>query len=299
MAIVIIAIISLLIIFRPTFRFIVFHPVSVIRWAVGDIWDFFAHKRYNECKEYGKIKMYSAADAQAFGCGKSLSMAHYCGYLDKVYNGKMVWDKEHKKFVEQHLIFVSNLELKNVKYYIPFKSKSQFRDIEKLGANEHDIVFFVLDEAGIVFNSRQYKENIPTEFLTRLLQIRHNKVGFILNAQRFQMVDKVLRETCSEVTTCKKIWRMVILQTYDAYNLENADNPTLLTPLSTKVWFAKNSDFEAYDTNYNVGTLQSELDNGEIMTTEEILATRGESGDISRVTKLKKRYKPRVNHYRK
>ena len=156
MAIILIAIISLLVIFKPVVRYIVFHPITVIRWLVGDIWDYFAHKRYNECKEYGKIKMYSAQDSQAFGCGKSLSMAHYCGYLDKRYNGKMVYDKEHDNFVEQHLIFVSNLELKNVTYYVPFTSKSQFSEVEKLGANEHDIVFFVLDEAGIVFNSRLY-----------------------------------------------------------------------------------------------------------------------------------------------
>ena len=294
MAIIIIAIVFLYVVYRPELRFLLFHPISGIKWAVHDVWDYFAHKRYNECKEFGKIKMYSAADAQAFGCGKSLSMAHYCGYLNDRFNNKLVYDSDSKSFVHQRLIFVSNLELKNVDYYIPFKSKSQFRDIDKLGASEHDIVFFVLDEAGIVFNNRSYKDNIPTEFLTRLLQIRHNKVGFILNAQRFQMVDKVLRETCSQVTTCKKIWRMIILRNYDAYSIENADNPSLVQPLSTKVWFAKNKDFDAYDTNYNVGTLQAELDHGEIMDTAEILATRGESGTLERVTHLKKKYTKRL-----
>lgn len=294
LAIILIAMFSLLVFYNPTWRFIILHPFTAIVWGCKDLYDYIAHKRYNECREYGKIKMYSAEDSQAFGCGKSLSMARYCGVLDKQYNGKMVWDSESNKFVEQHLIFVSNLELKNVTYYVPFTSKAQFRDIEKLGASEHDIVFFVLDEAGIVFNSRQYKDNIPTEFLTRLLQIRHNKVGFIMNAQRFQMVDKVLRETCSVVTTCRKFWRCVVLRTYDAYSLENADNPTLLQPLSTRVWFAKNEDFESYDTNYNVGTLNAELENGEIMTTAEILANRGDSGDINRVTKIKRRYRGKL-----
>lgn len=294
MAILIIALILLFVLCRPASRFVLFHPISCLIWAVKDIYEYFAHKKYNECKEYGKIKMYSAQDSQAFGCGKSLSMAHYCGYLDKRYNHKLVWDSEKNEFVEQHLFFVSNLELKNVKYYIPFTGKWQFQNVEKLGASDHDIVFFVLDEAGIVFNSRQYKDNIPTEFLARLLQIRHNKVGFILNAQRFGMVDKVIRETCSVVTTCKKIWRLVILQEYDAFSVENAVNPTLVQPLSTRVWFAKNEDFQAYDTNYNVGQLNSDLESGDIMTTEEILAQRGNEGSLDRVTRVRRKYKKRV-----
>lgn len=291
MAILLIAIFLLFVLIRPTSRYILFHPISCLIWAVKDIYEYIAHKKYNECKEYGKIKMYSAADAQAFGCGKSLSMAHYCGYLDKRYNHKPVWDSDMGKFVEQHIFFVSNLELKNVDYYIPFVGKTQFQNVEKLGASEHDIVFFVLDEAGIVFNSRQYKDNIPTEFLTRLLQIRHNKVGFILNAQRFGMVDKIIRETCSVVTTCKKFWRIVVLQEYDAFSIENAVNPTLVQPLNTKVWFAKNDDFHAYDTNYNVGQLNADLENGDIMTTEEILANRGDSGELDRVTRIRRKYR--------
>lgn len=291
MAIIIIAVFLLIILARPEGRYIVFHPITSIVWAFKDIYGYIAHKEYNVCREYGKIKMYSASDAQAFGCGKSLSMAHYCGYLNKRYNHKKVWDSKEKKFVEQHLFFVSNLELKNVDYYIPFVGKSQFQEVEKLGASEHDIVFFVLDEAGIVFNSRQYKDNIPTEFLARLLQIRHNKVGFILNAQRFGMVDKVIRETCSVVTTCKKIWRIVILQDFDAFNMENAVNPTLIQPLRTTVWFAKNEDFDAYDTNYNVTQLNKDLEDGDILTTEEILAQVGEQGNLERVTKLRHKYR--------
>ena len=268
-----------------------FHPFVSAYWGVRDIYEYFAYKKYDICKEYGKIKMYSAQDSQAFGCGKSLSMAHYCGLLDKRYNGKLVYDYESNKWVKQNLIFVSNLELKNVKNYIPFIGKDQFENIDKLTRNEYDIVFFVLDEAGIVFNSRQYKDNIPTEFLTRLLQIRHNKVGFILNAQRFTMVDKIIRETCNVVTTCKKIWRIVILSEYDAFSLENAQNPSLIQPLSTKLWFAKNDDFNAYDTNYNIGQLKKELEEGDILNTEEILANRGIDSDVERVSNFRRKYK--------
>ena len=165
-----------------------------------------------------------------------------------------------------------------------------------MGIGKHDVVFFVLDEAGIVFNSRQYKDNMPTEFIQKLLQVRHYKIGFITNAQRFAMVDKVFREICNTVQTCKKFWRFVWLNTYDAYELENAVNPSLLMPIKRKVWFATNEDFNSYDTNYNIDTLRNDLENGDLLTTEEILASRGESNsDLDTVVRLKKRFRLRKN----
>ena len=150
-AIVIFAICSL------TFRYILFHPIKVIKNGIIDIYDYIAHKKYNECKEYGKVLMFTASDSQAFGCGKSLSMVKLCNDIDKTYENKDVWDYDHKCYVKQHVFFVSNLELKDVKNYIPFKSKEQFKNVHKMGIGKHDVVFFVLDEAGIVFNSREYK----------------------------------------------------------------------------------------------------------------------------------------------
>lgn len=293
MKILIIIIILFIVLIHPISRYAIMHPITSVYWAFYDIYKYFKYKEYRKCKEYGKIKMYSAQDAQAFGCGKSLSMAHYCGFLDNKYDGQFIYDEKDNKWHEQRLIFISNLELKNVRHYIPFIGKSQFENIDKIAKDDYTIVFFVLDEAGIVFNSRQYKDNIPTAFLTKLLQIRHNKVGFILNAQRFTMVDKIIRETCNVVTTCKKIWRFVILTEYDAFSLENAQNPSLVQPISSHIWFSKNSDFEAYDTNYNIGQLKKELEEGDIMSTEEILATRGEDSDVDRVTNIRRKYKKR------
>ena len=283
-------------IFSITFRFIVFHPVLVIKNAFSDIYDYFKHKKYNECHLYGRVLMYTAQDSQAFGCGKSLSMVHLCSAIDKQYNNKLVWDYEEKKFVEQHIFFVSNLELKSVNHFIRFVSKDQFKNVDKMNIGKHDVVFFVLDEAGIVFNSREYKTNLPTEFIQKLLQVRHYKIGFICNAQRFSMVDKVFREICNTVQTCKKFWRFVLLSTFDAYELENAVNPSLLQPIKREIWFATNSDFMAYDTNYNIDTLKAELESGNILTTEEILALRGDtSSDLDQVVKLKRRFKLRKN----
>lgn len=279
-----------------TLRFAIVHPLLIIKNAFSDLYDYIAHKKSNECKLYGKVMMFTAQDSQAFGCGKSLSMVNMCNFIDKQYNNKPVWDYKLNKFVPQHIIFVSNLELKKVSNYIRFVSKDQFKNVDKMGIGEHDVVFFVLDEAGIVFNSREYKTNMPAEFIQKLLQVRHYKIGFITNAQRFCMVDKVFREICNTVQTCKKFWRFVWLNTYDAYEVENAVNPSLLQPIKRRVWFATNEDFNSYDTNYNIDTLREDLESGNLLTTEEILALRGDSSsDLDQVIKLKKRFKLRKN----
>ena len=278
------------------FKYFLMHPFKVLKFAFLDLYDYFKHKKYNECKEYGKVIMLTASDSQAFGCGKSLTMVKMCNELDQRYNNKDVWDYEHKCFVPQHLFFVSNLELKDVHNYIPFTSKDQFKNVDKMGIGKHDVVFFVLDEAGIVFNSRQYKDNLPTEFIQKLLQVRHFKIGFLTNAQRFNMVDKVFREISNVVYTCSKWWRFVVLECFDAYELENAVNPSLLVPINRKIWFALNKDFNSYDTNYNVDTLREELENGDILTTKEILDLRDSHGsDLDQVRRLKTRFKLRKN----
>ena len=80
-----------LFIFSITFRFIVLNLFTVVRTGISDIYYYFKHKKYNECKWYGKLYMFTAQDSQAFGCGKSLSFPYitqaiglcviYCYYL--------------------------------------------------------------------------------------------------------------------------------------------------------------------------------------------------------------------------
>ena len=222
--------------------------------------------------------MYTASGSQAFGSGKTLSMVRWLRQTYRRYNDVDVWDEETKSFVKQRIIIISNIELKDVPT-IPFRGKDQFINIDKLEHTEHDIVIFVIDEAGMVFNSRQYKDNLPPVFLTRLLQVRHNKIAFCMTSQRFGMTDKILRQTCETVTTCKKIWRIVRLQEYDAYALENCSNPQMIVPYSTRYYFATNSLYNSYDTTYNVEQLMDEYNGGELLSTSEILEKVGDSGE--------------------
>lgn len=275
----------------PYARYCIFHPTQSVPSAIKDAWAYLYYKRYNECKEFGKIVLFTAADSQAFGSGKTLSMVRWVTNVYHEYNGKMVWDDDQKIFVKQRIIVISNVVMNNIPY-IPFRGKDQFVNIDKLDHTEHDVILFVIDEAGMEFNSRKYKENLPTDFLVRLLQVRHNKVSFVMTSQRFLFVDKVLRNTTEIVTTCKKKWRIVRLQQFDAYDLENCNNPAMIVPLSTRFYFATDKLYNAYDTTYNVQKLKEQLEEGDLMDTKEILDRIGDNASPQAATPhIRKRYR--------
>ena len=276
----------------PFLRYTLKHPIKVFKTAVYDARMYFKHKKYNECKEFGKIRMYCAKGTQVFGCGKTLTAVKDALDIYNKYDGLPVWDDEKQEFVTQHVHIVSNVELKTIPYY-RWVGEKQFTEFEKFGFEQQDITIFILDEAGAEFNSRNFKNNISMEFLTKLLQSRKNKMSLFLTSQRFGFTDKILRETCDVVYACRKIWRFVMLFEYDAYEAERCDNYTMLNPLSVQVWFATNKDYNAYDTSQLVERFKQIEMEGGFLTTEEILATRGEDlANIDMVqNKLKKRYR--------
>lgn len=275
----------------PFLKYYVLHLPTCIKATYKDIKKYITHKEKNVCPYVGRIFMFVASGAQAFGSGKTLSMVAWLRMVYKEYNGLSVWDEENGCLTTQHIIIISNIELKDIPY-IPFRGRDQFVNIDKLPHSPQDVIIFAIDEAGMEFNSREYKTNLPTDFLVRLLQCRHNRVSFCMTAQRFGFVDKLLRNCTGIVTTCLKRWRIVRLQEYDGYSLENATNPDLIQPLSTKFYFANDDLFNSYDTNYNVEKLKQQLEDGDLLDTEEILNRIQQTPNIEGVqNKLRKKYR--------
>lgn len=287
----------------PMLLFIMCHIPSLSVLGVRDLADYIEHKRYNECKEFGKIKMFTASSSQVFGSGKTLTIVRQARKLYKRYNDVDVWDSEHMCFVKQHIYIVSNVTLNDIPYVkwtgadqLKYANNLEF-DGKKL--TSHDVVIFLLDEAGIIFNSRNYRDNLDSEMLKTLLQSRHIKIALYMTTQRFLFADKILRETSSVVTTCRKIWRIVRLQDYDAYDLENCSNPALIKPLSTYFYIAFNDDYLAYDTTELIENLRKSNPD-EFLSSQEILDLRGvtvsgDSLDMVSNKKIKRRYRKRVN----
>lgn len=278
--------------YRAFIPFFLFNIKYFIYYGFRDIYFWFKHKKYNEFKGFGRIILYSGCGSQVFGSGKTASMIHEVLDVYNKYNDLDVWSEKDHKFVKQKIHIISNVELYDIPY-IKFENINQFVDLERYGFQEQDITIFLLDESGSIFNSREFRDNISTEFLRTLLQSRKNKVALYMTSQRLQFTDKILREICSVVVECKKTWRCVRCREYNALDLEYAVNPEVVKPILTRYWFTRDEDFHAYNSFQLVEQIKKKYDPKDFLSTAEILETYGNAAsDIQISNNLKKRYRP-------
>lgn len=274
--------------FFPALRCALLHPFSVIKYAFKDVYFYFAHKKYNECKAYGKIVDVTAL----FGGGKTLSSTMYIRSIYRKYNGKTVWNEQTKQFDKQVIKVLSNVEFKDIPY-IPLKSAD---DIIHINDNEPltTVALVLIDEASTEFNSRNFKTNLPTELLNQILTCRHHKIGIVLTNQRFGHLDALLRQVTSIDKECKKTWRFLRINYYDAWDLENCNNPALCRPLKRTCLFVRDSDYNAYDTYAIVENFKHKVECGEVLTDDELLAYKmpiqNELENVNKLSHKAKRY---------
>lgn len=251
-------------------RVIVTHPISTVWYGVIDLYKYFRFHRWNECAT-GTISCYVGL----FGKGKTLSAVHKVVSLYKRYNDKMIFDFNRKKWVTQKIHIISNVSLAIP--YEDFVSLSQIvavadrmRSLDE--QNDTRTCTIVLgDEFSVQLNSRSFKSNIDPLFLNTLLTCRHHHISLIYTSQRFNHVDALLRQVTSYVYTCNKVWRIMVHEQYDAFDLENASDPTLIKPKRRFGWFIRDAAFNAYDTLACVGNLTKSCKEGDMLTEEQIL----------------------------
>lgn len=253
------------------FRLTVLHPISFCRYLVTDVCKWFKYRKWNNCHT-GKLICYTAL----FGKGKTLSVVHYITNMYQKYNNKKVYDVSRRKWVTQKVHVISNVEL-NIPYekFISLEQIVRVSDTFKEIDNENDTLTVTLvlgDEFSVQMNSRSFKSNIDPLFLNTLLTCRHHHITLVYNAQRFNHVDALLRQVTSYVVNCDKVWRFQIHRYYDAYQLENASDPTLVKPFKRNGFFITDRDFNAYDTLACVGNLKKAVQSGDMMSESDILA---------------------------
>jgi len=262
----------------PTFRCAVFHPFLMVWNGVKDAFFYIRHKEYNRCSS-GELVGYTGL----FGRGKTLSAVHKVAGSFRRYDGKSVWCPRRKRFVTQCIKVISNVSLS-----VPYESLVSLEQIvlaaernrEYDDANDTLTVTLVLgDEFSVQMNSRNFKTNIDPLFLNTILTCRHYYISLYYTAQRFGHVDALLRQVTSYVIECSKLWRFQRLYTFDAWELENATSPKLLTPLNKKCWFVRDRDYNAYDTLACVGNLKHAMKAGDMMSEEEILKLQQNTQD--------------------
>lgn len=283
---IVIALIVFIWVYVPIVPFVIKHFYHICTNGAVDLYKFFKHKEYNRCKAYGRIYMITAYRNKVFGSGKTLDMTMVARGIYNRYNGLPVWNESMQGFVTQNIHLISNVELLDVPY-TPFVSAEQLKNVEQ---EEDDITIFVFDEVGAIWNSRNYKDNINTELLKRLLQVRKNKIGIICTAQRFKFVDALLRQITGSLYCVNKTWRILSVREYDAVSFENCDNIDMIKPISKGFKFVFNKDYAAYDT----AAIVEDLKKADMLTDAEVLAAQGVvEPNIDFATGIKKRYRKR------
>lgn len=270
MIIIILIALALIMLFSVFIRTIFLHPFKTIYYVPIDIYHYFRYKLYNEMQT-GKLICYTAL----FGGGKTLSCVHYVNHLYDKYNNKKIYDIQRKKWVKQKVHIISNVDINRP--FEKFTSLSQvvrvaekFKDIDEQN-NTRTCTIVLGDEFSVQMNSRSFKTNIDPLFLNTLLTCRHHHIMLVYNAQRFQHVDKLLRDVTTYVVECKKVWRVCIQKTYDAYVLENCTDPTTVNAQSKHGWFITDKDFNAYDTLACVGNLIHAVNTNDMDSEIEII----------------------------
>lgn len=279
-----------LLIFSPVFRCAVTHPVAVVYNGVKDLVAYIRLKKGNLCPT-GELVAYVGL----FGKGKTLSAVHKVVSMYERYDGLSVWCPRRQRFVTQRVKVLSNVALS-----IPYENLVSLEQIvlcaernrEEDDENDTLTITLVLgDEFSVQMNSRSFKTNIDPLFLNTLLTCRHYYISLYYTTQRYGHVDALLRQVTSYVVDCDKLWRFQRQNIYDAWEMENASNTMLLTPLSRSCWFVRNKDYAVYDTLACVGNLKKSMAAGDMMSEDEILALQcNQPTNMEGITKPSRRW---------
>lgn len=257
--------------FRLTLR----NPHKVVYYSVKDLYRYIKYKLW-KTPEMGKLNAYIAE----FGGGKTLSIVHDVITFYMRYNNVYVWDFRRNKKVLQKVHILSNVELTTVPFE-PLISLSQFVSCAEENAKIDEqkdtltLTLLLLDEASSQLNSRDFRSNLDGLVLSSLLACRHYHISIYYSTQKFNLTDKLLRDVTQKVIHCHKVWRFMVQNVFYADDLEYATDPTCVRPIYRKGFFIRNLDYDAYDTLATVDNLKKSVDRGDMMSTEEIIAMRG------------------------
>lgn len=269
-AIIILVVVLVLSAFCNPFRLFVSMPVSIISYAVKDLWHYFT--RYRNIPKKSFIRVYVGL----FGQGKTLSAVHDVIEFYNEYNDKMVYDDRQNKFVKQRVFILSNVNLVGVPYR-KFTSMQQlinisrWRHIDDKAKGFRTITVVLGDEFSVQMNSRSFRDNLSPLALNAILCSRHAIIDrFYLTSQRFSHMDALLRQVSSEVVECTKIWRYQKNVYYDAYEYENY-NHDVLKVKENRAFFVTDELYKSYDTHQVVSQLIKATESGDLIPPDQEL----------------------------
>lgn len=258
----------------PHIGIAVFHIVHDVYYGVVDVFNYIRYRCW-DVAPVGRMVCYSGL----FGRGKTLSAVHEIKRLYERYNGRMVYDKDRRKWVKQRVYILSNVQFVGV----PFRPLVSLAEVvsEAYSSRRLDmeqdtrtVILVLIDEASVQLNSRDFKRNISADFLNTILTCRHYYMSIYYTSQRFNLTDKLLRDVTQHVVECSKVWRFQAQYTYDAWTLENSSRPDEVRPLKRGGFFVCDRDYRAYDTLAVVDNLKKSTDTGDMLSDDEIISRR-------------------------
>lgn len=263
-------------IFKKIFKFPLYFYYEVYDHLI-----YYYYKHYLEFPGYG-IHLYTGK----FGQGKTSSMTIDAYKLARKY---------------KQLNILTNIKLSNFPDYIKILPLKTADDI--LNAPPNTLV--LIDEIGTLFNSRDFtsgKNSVPKPVFQHLCQCRKRHMMIYATVQRFNLLDKQIRDITADVTECSAsarypFSRMLTCVTYDIdeYEAYCSNKLYIPKPMKTRVLIQKDQYRELYDT--------SELVQGLLtlnyLSDEEILRNQGVYGDFSDGSKEgQKAYKKAIRRRR-
>lgn len=227
-------------------------------YVIYDFIKFLYLKQYKEFFGWG-IHLYIGR----FGAGKTNTAVHY------VY-------KKCKRY--KQLSVLTNIKLTNFPKWTNVLELKTAQDI--LNAPPNCIV--LIDEIGTIFNSRDFssgKQAVPKVLFQHLCQCRKRHMQIIGTVQKYNLLDKQIRDISADVTVCKCSFihpfsRLVRTFTYDVdeydmYMTNRMYNPKLLT---SGVYIQTNLCRNLYDTSELVDNMLQK----DYLSDKEIMENRGD-----------------------
>lgn len=246
-------------------------PRTILNWC-KDIYFYIKEKRWKIFEGWG-LHVYVGR----FGSGKTATMVHDAYSLAKQY---------------PQLTIVSNLQLMNFPEHTQILPLRTMQDI----INAPDNTLVLIDEIGTIFNSRDFassKISVPKILFQHVCQVRKRHLEVFSTSQRWNFVDKQLRDIVSTVRVCNvhshhPFSRLGTVRVYDAVEYDKAfSNPMIpLVPQSGYAYVQNDFVRSLYDTTELIENMLT----SEYVSDEEILRNRGEiGGNITELSKQGKR----------
>lgn len=142
----------------------------------------------------------------------------------------------------------------------------------------------LIDEIGSIFNSRDFsqsKKSVPKPVYQLILQCRHRRIMLLGTVQRWNLLDKQLRDITDSVTVCHSYFgdpfaRYTTCSEYDAQEYDKWFNNPLL-PLR-RVSYYSYVQTDSLRTKYDTIEMVEGMLDMEYISDEEILVNRSGTG---------------------